>query len=158
MLWVRMNMVCFDRWSTIMRMVSKPEEEGSFSMKSIEIEFYGRFGIGSCWRDPYGLWCCGLDLIQVMQDLQNFCMSSRMFGQIQCLRMSFSVLFWPRCPTRTWLWWYWRTRRHKLALFRTYILLSSLRNPAPSFDQRPSGWSKWLEMEESKGSVARILE
>ena len=48
-------MACFDRQSTITRMVSKPEEEGSFSMKSIEIELHGRSGIRSCWRDPYGL-------------------------------------------------------------------------------------------------------
>jgi len=37
-----MNMACFNRQSTITRMVSKPEEKGSFSMKSIEIEFHGR--------------------------------------------------------------------------------------------------------------------
>ena len=80
--WVGMNMACFDRWSTIMRMVSKPEKKGSFSIKSIEIEFHGCSRIESCWRDLYGLWCCGLDLIQVMQDLQNFCTSSRMFGQV----------------------------------------------------------------------------
>jgi len=47
-----MNMACFDRQSTITRMVSKPEEEGSFLIKSIEIEFHGHSGIGSCWRDP----------------------------------------------------------------------------------------------------------
>jgi len=75
-------MACFDSRSTITRIVSKPEEEGSFSMKSIEIEFHGRSGIGSCWRDPYGLWCCGLDHIQVTQDLQNFCTSSWIFGQV----------------------------------------------------------------------------
>ena len=61
--WVGMNMACFDRRSTITRMVSKPEEEGSFSMKSIEIEFHRCSGIGSCWRNPYDLWRCGLDLI-----------------------------------------------------------------------------------------------
>jgi len=48
-------MACFDSQSTIIRMVSKLEEEGSFSIKSIEIEFHGRSRIGSCWRDPYGL-------------------------------------------------------------------------------------------------------
>jgi len=43
-------------------------------------------------------------------------------------------------------------------LSRTYILLSNLRKPASSLDQRPSGWDKWVEMEESEGSVARISE
>jgi len=75
-------MAYFDSRSTITRIVSKPEEEGSFSMKSIEIEFHGRSGIESCWRDLYGLWRCGLDRIQVTQDLQNFCTSSRIFGQV----------------------------------------------------------------------------
>ena len=50
-----MNMPCFDRQSTITRMVSKLEEEGSFLMKSIEIEFHRCSGIGSCWRNSYGL-------------------------------------------------------------------------------------------------------
>ena len=43
-----MNMACFDRRSTITRMVSKPKEEESFSMKSIEIEFHGHSRMGSC--------------------------------------------------------------------------------------------------------------
>jgi len=73
-------MACFDRQSTITRMVLKLEGEGSFLMKSIEIEFHGRSGIGSCWRDPYGLCYCGLVLIHVTQDLQNFCISSWIFG------------------------------------------------------------------------------
>jgi len=81
-LWVGINMACFDSRSTITRIVSKPEEEGSFSMKSIEIEFHGCSRIESCWRDPYGLWRCGLDRMQVTQDLQNFCMSLWIFGQV----------------------------------------------------------------------------
>jgi len=48
-------MACFDSRSTITRMVSKLEEKGSFSMKSIEIEFHGCSRIKSCWRDLYGL-------------------------------------------------------------------------------------------------------
>jgi len=50
-----MNMACFDRRSTITRMVLKLEEKGSFLMKSIEIEFHRCSGIESCWRDPYSL-------------------------------------------------------------------------------------------------------
>jgi len=48
-------MTCFDRRSTITKIMSKPEEEGSFSIKSIEIEFHGCSRIGSCWRDLYSL-------------------------------------------------------------------------------------------------------
>jgi len=50
-----MNMACFDRWSTITRMVSKLKKKGSFSMKSIEIEFHGHSRIESCWRNLYCL-------------------------------------------------------------------------------------------------------
>jgi len=50
------------------------------------------------------------------------------------------------------------SRRHKLALSGMYILLLSLRNPMLSFNQHPSRWSKWSEIEESKGSVVRISE
>ena len=34
------------------KIMSNLENDGSFSMKSIEIEFYGYSGIGSCLRDP----------------------------------------------------------------------------------------------------------
>ena len=34
------------------KIVSNPEDDRSFLMKSIEIEFYGCSGMGSCLRDP----------------------------------------------------------------------------------------------------------
>ena len=34
------------------QIVSNLENDGSFSMKSIEMEFYGHSGIESCLRDP----------------------------------------------------------------------------------------------------------
>ena len=49
---VRMKMLCFESQSTMTRMVSKPEDGGSFSMKSIEMEFQGCSGIGNCFRSP----------------------------------------------------------------------------------------------------------
>ena len=56
--------------STTTKIVVNPSEGGNCSMKSMEIEFHGFSGIGSCWRLPYG-WCRGaLDLVQVVQDLQ----------------------------------------------------------------------------------------
>jgi len=33
------------------KIVSNPEDDGSFLMKSIEMEFYGCSGMGSCLRD-----------------------------------------------------------------------------------------------------------
>jgi hypothetical protein len=47
---VRMKIACLESQSTMTRMESKPVEEGSFLMKSIEIEFQGWSGIGSCLR------------------------------------------------------------------------------------------------------------
>jgi len=48
-------MAYFDRQSTITRMVLKLEEEESFLIKSIKIEFHRCSRIGSYWRDPYSL-------------------------------------------------------------------------------------------------------
>ena len=49
---VRMKMLCFDSRSTMTRMVSKPEDRGSFLMKYMEMEFQGHSGIESCFRSP----------------------------------------------------------------------------------------------------------
>jgi len=40
-LWVRMNIPFFERWSTTTRMEVNPSEEGSCSMKSMEMECQG---------------------------------------------------------------------------------------------------------------------
>ena len=50
---VGINMACLDKRSTITRIESEPEEVGSVSIKSIEIEFHGRSGIGLV-----SLWFC----------------------------------------------------------------------------------------------------
>ena len=34
------------------KIVLNPEDDGSFSMKFIEMEFHSRSGIGSCLSDP----------------------------------------------------------------------------------------------------------
>ena len=34
------------------KIMSNLEDNGSFSMKSIEMEFHGHSGMGSCLRDP----------------------------------------------------------------------------------------------------------
>ena len=39
-------------------------------MKSMEIEFHGFLGIGSCLRSPYGLWRMGLAQEHIVHDLQ----------------------------------------------------------------------------------------
>ena len=47
-----MKMTCFDSWSMTTSMAVKPEEEGSCSMKSIEMEFHGQSGTGNCLSIP----------------------------------------------------------------------------------------------------------
>ena len=36
---------------TMTKIMSNPEDDGSFSMKSIKMKFYGHSGMGSCLRD-----------------------------------------------------------------------------------------------------------
>ena len=49
-LYVRMNIPHFDRWSIMTRMVVNPSEEGSCLMKSMKIECHGQAGMGSCFN------------------------------------------------------------------------------------------------------------
>ena len=65
-----MKIACLDSQSTTTRIVVKPNEGGNCSMKSIEIEFHGFSGMGSCRRFPYGRCRGALDLAQFVQDLQ----------------------------------------------------------------------------------------
>jgi len=51
-LWAEIKIACLVSWSTITKIVSNLEDDGSFLMKSIEMEFHGRLGMGSCLRDP----------------------------------------------------------------------------------------------------------
>ena len=50
-LWAEIRITCLVSWLTMTKIVSNPEDDGSFSMKSIEMEFHGCSGIGSCLRD-----------------------------------------------------------------------------------------------------------
>ena len=51
MSWAGINITCLISWSTITKMVSNPENDRSFSIKFIEIEFYSCLGIESCFKD-----------------------------------------------------------------------------------------------------------
>ena len=50
--WVGMKIACFVRQSTTTRIVVYLDDFGSCSMKSIDIEFQGCSGIGSCLSRP----------------------------------------------------------------------------------------------------------
>ena len=47
---VGMKMLYFNSQSMMTRMVLKLKDGGSFLMKSMEMEFWGHSGIGSCFR------------------------------------------------------------------------------------------------------------
>ena len=49
--WVGIKIACLVSWLTMTKIVSNPEDDKSFSMRSIEMEFHGHSGIGSCLRD-----------------------------------------------------------------------------------------------------------
>ena len=64
-----MKSACLDNLSMMTRMAVKPSEEGSCSIKSIEMEFHGFFRTGSCFRRPKGQWRGVLEQAQDIQEL-----------------------------------------------------------------------------------------
>ena len=50
--WVGIKIACLVSWLTMTKIVSNSEDNGSFSMKFIEMEFYSHSGMESCLRDP----------------------------------------------------------------------------------------------------------
>ena len=50
-LWAGIKIACLVSQSTMTKIVSNPEDDRSFLMKSIEMEFHGHLGMGSCLRD-----------------------------------------------------------------------------------------------------------
>ena len=50
--WAEIKIAYLVSWLTIIKIVSNLKDDRSFLMKSIEIEFHGHSGIGSCLRDP----------------------------------------------------------------------------------------------------------
>ena len=76
------------------------EEARSCSMKSMEMEFHGFNGMGSCFRSPYGL-CLGTFVCtQVVHEetysLMNVCTP----GQVYSWHTSSKVRFCPKCLER----------------------------------------------------------
>ena len=49
---VGMNMPCFVRRSTMTKIAVCSSDSGRYSMKSMEIEFHGNSGTGSCFNKP----------------------------------------------------------------------------------------------------------
>ena len=49
--WAGIKIAYLVSWLTMIKIVSNLENDRSFSMKSIEMEFHGHSGIESCLRD-----------------------------------------------------------------------------------------------------------
>ena len=64
-----MKSVCLDNLSTTTRMAVKPSEGGSCLIKSMEMEFHGFSGMGSCFRRLKGQWWGVLEQAQGIQEL-----------------------------------------------------------------------------------------
>ena len=92
-LWVGIKIACLISQLTITKIVSNLENNRSFLMKSIEMEFHSHSGIGSCLKDSQGLSHCDLDCIQVTQDLQNCCILAQRLGQEYPQQTNYSILF-----------------------------------------------------------------
>jgi len=55
-LWAGIKIACLVSQLTMTKIVSNPEDDGRFLMKSIEMEFHSYSGIGSYLRDLEGLY------------------------------------------------------------------------------------------------------
>ena len=51
MSWAEIKIAYLVSQSTMNKIVSNPEDDGSFLIKFIEMEFHSRSGMGSCLRD-----------------------------------------------------------------------------------------------------------
>ena len=100
MLSVGMKMHCLERRSTTTRIVVCPEEAGSCSMKSMEMEFHGFEGMESCFRSPYGLCFGTFARTQVVHEETYSLMKVRTPGHVYSRRTSSKVQFCPKCPER----------------------------------------------------------
>ena len=54
-LWAGIKIACLVSWSTMTKIVSNPEDDGSFSMKSIEMEIPWSFRDGELFKRSVGL-------------------------------------------------------------------------------------------------------
>ena len=72
-------------------------EEGGSSMKSMEMEFHGFDGIGSCFRSPYGLclgtFVCTQVVHEELYSLMKVCTPGHVYSQ----HTSSKVWFCPKC-------------------------------------------------------------
>ena len=69
-------------------------------MKSMEIEFHGFDGMGSCFRSPYGLCLGTFAHTQVVHEEMYSLMKVRTPGQVYSRCTSSKVRFCPKCLER----------------------------------------------------------
>ena len=132
---VGMNMHCFDSQSTTTRIVVYPKELGSCSMKSIEMEFHGFSGIGSCLSKPKGLCLGTFTCAQVVQEETYSLTNVLTPGQVYSQWMSSKVWFCLKCLESRWSGLYQRTQSWRLSASGTWMWSSRHRNPSQSMDQ-----------------------
>ena len=77
-----------------------PEEARSYLMKSMEMEFHGFNGIGSCFRSPYGLCLGTFACAQVVHEKTYSLMKVCTPGQVDLWCTSSKVRFCLKCLER----------------------------------------------------------
>ena len=97
---VGMKIHCLERQSTTTRIVVCLEEAGSCLIKSMEMEFHGFEGMGSCFRSPYSLcletFACAQVVHKEMYSLMKVCT----LGQVYLQHTSSKVWFCLKCLER----------------------------------------------------------
>ena len=97
---VGIKMHCLERRSMTTRIAVCPEEAGSYLMKSMEMEFHGFEGIGSCFRSPYGLCLRTFAHTQVVYEETYSLMKVCTPGQVYLQHTSSKVWFCLKCLER----------------------------------------------------------
>ena len=77
-----------------------PEEAGSCSMKSMEMEFHGFKGMGSCFRSLYSLCLRTFAHAQVVHEETYSLMKVHTPGQVNSWHTSSKVRFCLKCPEK----------------------------------------------------------
>ena len=97
---IGIKMHCLERRSMTTRIAVCLEEAGSCSMKSMEMEFHGFEGMGSCFRSPYGLCLETFARAQVVHEETYSLMNVHTPSQVYSWHTSSKVQFCPKCPER----------------------------------------------------------
>ena len=94
---VKMKIYCLERQSMTTKIVVCLEKAGSCSLESMEMEFHGFKGVGSCFRSLYGLCLETFACTQVVHEKMYSFMKVHTPSQVYLQHISFKIQFCPKC-------------------------------------------------------------